>query len=247
MSTDPYLLDAREYMMLIVGWFYNSTGSWPDEDDLLRMRAGVRMVTPPSAWSAVSEVLLEAALSASTANARREVCEWAGELHDAVFDPERDDESVMLTVLLSTPRLLESTMRRLSAQGVEKPLQRLIGDRLFEAARVLCVTSRDLYAEGLVGSEMWEGLYRATPEMFMGYEGWVQRASVLAKASGVPDGATRAWLGGLPPQVACWALGLETPNEQEIFCRLCEHDDVLLWDLAEAVRTEVVQSSTSVP
>jgi hypothetical protein len=245
MSSDPYLLDAREYMMLIVGWFYNSTDPWPDEDDLVRMRDGVGMVAPPSAWSAVSAVLLEAALSASSVSARREVHEWAGELHDALFDPESDDESVMLTVLLSTPRLLDCTMRRLNAQGVEEPLQRLIGDRLFEAARVLCVTSRDLYAEGLAAPEMWEALYKASPEMFMGYEGWVQRASVLAKASGVPPGASRSWLGGLPPQVVCDGLGLFASAEQEIFSRLCEHDDVLLWDLAEAVRTEVAANSVS--
>jgi hypothetical protein len=136
-------------------------------------------------------------------------------------------------------------MRLLIEQGTENPLQRIVGDRLFESARVLCVTSRDLFAEGRIPSEHWEALYQATPEMYMGFEGWAQRASVLAKVAGVPARATRTWLGGLPPQVVCDGLGLFASAEQEIFSRLCEHDDVLLWDLAEAVRTEVAANSVS--
>jgi hypothetical protein len=244
-SSDPYLLDAREYTMLIVGWFYNNTGSWPDEDDVQRMRDGVRRTLSPSVWSAVSEVLLESALHISEDNDRREVQEWASELHDALFDPESEDESVFATVLFSNPRLFERTMRLLIEQGTENPLQRIVGDRLFESARVLCVTSRDLFAEGRIPSEHWEALYQATPEMYMGFEGWAQRASVLAKVAGVPARATRTWLGGLPPQVVCDGLGLFASAEQEIFSRLCEHDDVLLWDLAEAVRTEVAANSVS--
>jgi hypothetical protein len=155
-----------------------------------------------------------------------------------------NNESEMLSVLLSAPHLLDSTMRLLATQGVERPLNRVVGDRLFEAARVLCQTSRDLFILDQSGSELYEELHRATPEVFLGYEGWLQKASVVAKIGGVPQDATRDWLGGLSPHVVCEGLGLLDENEQEIFCRLCEHDDVRLWALADAVRAQVAGTST---
>lgn len=246
MRSDPYLLDAREHLMLIVDWFQSGTGAWPDGDDLSRMLEGVQNVSEPSLWGAVSEALLAQALQGvEDQTARQEVHEWATGLHGALMYDSYNDESEMLTALLSTPRLLDAAMQRLITLGVERPLSRVVGDRLFEAARVLCQTSRDLFIMDKSGSELYEELHRATPEVFLGYEGWLQKASVVAKIGGVPQGATREWLGGLPPHVVCEGLGLLEENEQEIYCRLCEHDDVHLWALADAVRAQVALSATS--
>lgn len=242
MNDDPYLLDAREYAMLVIDWFYLRTGGWVDEDDLSRMRDGVRSIKVPSVWGAVTEVLLDAALTASTAADRDQVSQWACELHDAVTIEEYDDEGSVLAVLLAEPAFLDGVMRVLTQRGVENPLGRLIGERLFEAVRVLSVTSRDLFIEGRAVSLLYPGLYEPTPELFMGREGWEQKATVVTVACGVPATATRAWLGGLPPRVVCESLGLYTPAEQKIFCSLCEHDDVRLVDLAEVVRDQVTAS-----
>jgi hypothetical protein len=244
-SSEPYLLDAREHLLLIVDWFQRGTGGWPDGDDLARMLEGVQSISEASLWGAVSEELLAQALrGVEDQTLRQEVYEWAAELHGALMYASHNDESEMLSALLSTPPLLDRAMQRLIARGVERPLRRIVGGRLFEAARVLCQTSRDLFILGQGGSELFEELHRATPEVFLGYEGWLQKASVVAKISGVPQDATRAWLDGLPPQVVCEGLGLLDENEQEIFYRLCEHDDVRLWGLADAVRAQVAGTST---